>query len=166
MTNCYDATQVLTVAGNGSTFLVENGGSVTLIAGSSILITDGTHVYSGGYRHGLITTTGNYCGATSNPLVASQQNEDNIGVELVTKPQFIKIYPNPTTDMVIVELLEKGASKTAIVTVYNMQGARLLQKTINSEPKFQFSLLGKPDGIYMLQVQSGDRSEIAKVVKH
>ena len=166
VTNCYDATQVLTVAGNGNTFLVENSGSVTLVAGSSILLMEGTRVYSGGYLHALITTTGNYCGATSNPLVASQQNEDNLGIEPVTKPQFIKIYPNPTTDMVIVELLASGTKTTAILTVYNMQGGRLLQKTINGEPKFEFSLLGKPDGIYIVQVQSNERSEIAKVVKH
>ena len=166
VTNCYDATQVLTVAGNGNTFLVENGGNVTLVAGNSILLMEGTRVYSGGYLHAYITTTNNYCGATSNPLVASQQNEDNTGIVPLTKPQFIKIYPNPTTDMVIIELLEVGTNTTAIVTVYNMQGAKLLQKTINGEPKFQFSLLGKPDGIYMVQVQSEEKSAIAKVVKH
>jgi len=166
VTNCYDATQVLTVAGNGAIFLVENGGSVTLVAGGSILLMEGTKVNSGGYLHGFITTNGHYCGSLSNPLVANQQNEDNVGIEPVTNPRFIRIYPNPTTDLVTVEIMAEWTAPSAIISVYNMQGIRLLQKTINGEPKFQFSLSGKPDGIYMVQVQSSEHSEIAKVVKH
>jgi len=166
MTTCYDATQVLTVAGNGTTFLVESGGSVTLVAGSSILLLEGTTVNSGGYLHGYITTNDTYCGTMLNPLVANLVDEQALGVETVVKNQFIKVYPNPTTDMVIVELMEAGTTTTANITVYSMQGGKLLQKTINNESKFQFSLAGKPVGIYLVHVQSGERSEIAKVVKN
>jgi Secretion system C-terminal sorting domain len=166
VTTCYDAQQILTVAGNGTTFLVESGGNVTLVAGSSILLLEGTTVNSGGYFHGYITTNGTYCGTMLNPLVANNQNEQTLGVETVVKKQFIKIYPNPTTDMVIVELMEAGTTTTANITVYSMQGGKLLQKTLNNESKFQFSLSGKPVGIYLVHVQSGDRSEIAKVVKN
>ena len=162
-TTCYDATQVLTVAGNGTTFLVENGGNVTLVAGSSIHLLDGTKVNSGGYLHAYITTNGNYCGSPFNPLVAAIQ--DTIGFEAV-KDQMIKIYPNPTTDMVIVELIEAVTPATAVISVYNMQGEKLLQKTINGESQFQFSLSDKPVGIYIVHVQSDKRSEIAKVIKH
>jgi len=166
VTTCYDATQVLTVAGNGTTFLVESGGSVTLVAGSSILLLEGTTVNSGGYLHGYITTNDTYCGTMLNPLVANLVDEQALGVETVVKNQFIKVYPNPTTDMVIVELMEAGTTTTANITVYSMQGGKLLQKTINNESKFQFSLSGKPVGIYVVHVQSGERSEIAKVVKN
>ena len=166
VTTCYDAQQILTVAGNGTTFLVESGGNVTLVAGSSILLLEGTTVSSVGYLHGYITTNGTYCGTLLNPLVANNQNEQALGVETVVKNQFIKVYPNPTTDMVIVELMEAGTTTTANITVYSMQGGKLLQKTINNESKFQFSLSGKPVGIYVVHVQSGERSEIAKVVKN
>jgi hypothetical protein len=47
-----------------------------------------------------------------------------------------------------------------------MQGEKLLQKTINGESQFQFSLSDKPVGIYIVHVQSDKRSEIAKVIKH
>ncbi|MFH1159929.1 MAG: T9SS type A sorting domain-containing protein [bacterium] len=166
VTNCYDATQVLTVAGNGTTFLVENGGNVTLVAGSKILLLAGAKVNSGGYLHAYITTNNTYCGSVPNNLVANLENEETLGVETVVKNHFIKIYPNPTTDIVIVELMEAGATTTANITVYSMHGGKLLQRTINGESKFQFSLSGKPVGIYMVHVQSGDRSEIAKVVKN
>ncbi|MEI7981564.1 MAG: T9SS type A sorting domain-containing protein [Bacteroidota bacterium] len=165
-TTCYDAQQILTVAGGGNTFLVENNGYVTLVAGLKISMLDGTKVNSGGYLRGYITTTSTFCGTMFAPLVANNQNEQSLGVETVVKNQFIKVYPNPTTDIVIVELMEAGLATVANVTVYSMQGGKLLQKTINGESKLQFSLLGKPVGIYMVHVQSGDRSEIAKVVKN
>jgi hypothetical protein len=46
-----------------------------------------------------------------------------------------------------------------------MQGGKLFQRNINGEKQYQFSLLGKPAGIYMVHVQSGERSEITKVIK-
>ncbi len=166
ITTCYDATQVLTVAGSGTTFLVENNGNVTLVAGSKISMLYGTKVNSGGYLLGRITTTGSFCGSSLNPLVASLQNEQALGVETLVKNQFIKVYPNPTTDIVIVELVEAGLATVANVTVYSMQGGRLYQKDLIGESKYQFSLSGKPVGIYMVRVQAGDKSEIAKVVKN
>lgn len=165
VTNCYDATDVLTVAGNGNTFLVENGGSVTLVAGNKILILPGATVESGGYLHGYITTTNDYCGSVPNNLVANLEKDATLPVEFLETPSFIKIYPNPTTDIVIVELIDVGENATANITVYNMQGGKLLQKPFNGESKFQFSLFGKPVGIYMVHVQSGERMEVAKVVK-
>jgi len=163
---CYDATQVLTVAGNGTTFLVESGGNVTLVAGAKILLLDGAKVNSGGMLHGYITSNGIYCGASVNPLVANNQNGETVGVEATSANRFIRIYPNPTTDLVVVELIDAGGDATAHVTVYSMVGGKLLQKSLNGESRFQFSLEGRPVGIYMVHVQSGERSEVAKVVKN
>jgi hypothetical protein len=166
-TICFDATQMLTVAGNGNTFLIENGGSVTLIAGNNIFLLPGTTVQNGGYLHGYITTDNNYCGSIiSNMLVANLEKDVSLPVELLGKNHFIKIYPNPTADIVIVELIESGTNTTTNITVYNIQGRKLLQQTTNGELKYQFSLSGKPNGLYMVHVQSGDRSEIAKVIKN
>jgi hypothetical protein len=67
---CFSATQTITVAGNGSTFTVENGGSVTLIAGSNIICLPGVKVVPGGYLHGYITQNNTYCGGVSPPIVA------------------------------------------------------------------------------------------------
>jgi hypothetical protein len=165
VTNCYDATQVLTVAGPGKTFIVENNGSVTLVAGIRISMLPGTKVYPGGYLHAYITTDGTYCGSSKNPFVATLENGEATGIETTIKNKMITVYPNPTSDLVIVELLENDASGMANVTVYNIQGSKLLQKTINGGSGFQFSLSGKPVGVYMVHVQSGNKSEIAKIIK-
>jgi hypothetical protein len=166
MATCYDATQVLTVAGGGTTFIVENNGIVTLIAGAKISMLAGTKVTSSGYLLGRITTDGNYCETLLNPLVASTLNEQALGVQTVAKNQFVKIYPNPTTDVAIVELVDGVSSGVADVIVYSMHGGKLYQKQMNGESRFQFSLLGKPTGIYIIRIQSGNRCEIAKIVKY
>ncbi len=163
LTTCYDAQQILTVAGNGTTFIVENGGSVSLVAGNKISILNGAKVYSGGYLHGYITTTGDFCGSMLAPLVATNQTGETVGMEELEKTPLIKVYPNPTSDMVIVEVV--GTTEDASITVYSMLGGRLYQKQLKGDNKYQFSLSGKPVGIYMVRVQAGDQSEIAKVVK-
>jgi len=106
VTTCYDATQVLTVAGNGNTFVVENGGNVTLIAGSKILILLGATVNSGGYLYAYITTNATYCGSKDSPLVENPGKEILLPVEN-PKSHWIKIYPNPTNGYVTLGIKQK-----------------------------------------------------------
>jgi len=161
---CADAVQTLMIAGNGTSYLVQNGGSVTHIAGQNILYEPGTKVESGGYMHGYISTT--YCSPYAHPLAPSITDSIEAPPFLPnTANSFFRIYPNPTPDNFIVEILDAGNNKSAEITVYNMQGGKLMQKTISGELKYQFSLLGKPEGIYLVKVQSGERVEIGKVVK-
>ncbi|MCX6268380.1 MAG: PKD domain-containing protein [Bacteroidetes bacterium] len=65
---CFSAIQTITVAGDGTLFAVQNGGSATLIAGHNILILPGVSVDSGGYLHGYITSDNVYCGGISPPV--------------------------------------------------------------------------------------------------
>lgn len=162
-TTCYDAQQILTVARNGTTFIVENGGNVTLVAGNKISILNGAKVYAGGYLHGYITTNGTFCGTMLAPLVATTENKELVGFEEAVKNQLIRIYPNPTTDIVVVELVD--AKMNANVTVYSMVGGKLYQKELKGETRYQFSLSGRSVGVYMVHVQSGDKSEIAKIIR-
>lgn len=82
--------QILTVAGGGNTFIVENNWSITLVAGLKISMLNGTKVNNGGYLKGYITTNGTFCGTMLNPLVASNENKEVMGIETVVKNQFIK----------------------------------------------------------------------------
>ncbi|MCX6277411.1 MAG: T9SS type A sorting domain-containing protein [Bacteroidetes bacterium] len=166
VTTCYDATQVLTVAGNGTTFLVENGGSVTFVAGGKISLLAGAKVNSGGYLHGYITANNTFCGSAANPIVAKAENSSELGVESIVQNRFIKVYPNPTTDIVVVELMGMDANAMTNITVYTLQGKQILEKTMTGDVKFRFSLSGKPVGMYLVHVQAGEKSEIAKVVKN
>jgi hypothetical protein len=167
VTNCYDATEVLTIAGNGNFFFVDNNASVTLVAGNRISILPGARVFSGGYLHGYITTNDSYCDTTMNSPVTNPVNEDQeltTRIEEVTNP-FFKIYPNPTTDIVILEFTQHGSPSMAWVAIYNMSGKQILQQALSGETKHQFSLSAQPVGIYVIQVRLDDRMQVAKIVK-
>jgi hypothetical protein len=167
VTNCYDAEQHLTVAGNGTSFIVENGGFVTLIAGNMISMLPGTMVSAGGYLHGYITESGNFCSTPVLPIAANHPDGagESLDVAHPVQNQWIKIYPNPTADFVILEISQNENTDNIKVTMYNMLGKIILQQVLSGEVKHQLSLSGQPTGIYMLQVKADGRSEIAKIVK-
>jgi len=75
------------------------------------------------------------------------------------------VYPNPASDIVTVELMQSGMHQDAMLSVYNMQGKKLMQHAMNGEPHFRFSLSGEPSGLYLVQIQLGNLSEIARIVK-
>ena len=162
---CYDAVQVLTLAGNGSTFLVENGGSVTLIAGIRISLLAGTKVNTGGYMLAKISM--DFCSSQLNPLVMNPTNTDN---KISPEPQpddlpWIKIYPNPTDDIVFLEFSQNGNPLSASLTILNMQGQTVSKQVLHDEGKYRLSLSGLPVGVYVIHVNSESRTAIAKIVK-
>jgi hypothetical protein len=166
MTRCYDATEVLTVGGSGYNFNVASGGSVTLVAGQKISMLPGVSVALGGYLHGYISTDGTYCGSMMNPLVSNPTKEIEVLSEIMpANDQFIKIYPNPTADIVIVEFLNYDPGSPLNIEIYNMNGQLIISKSLTGITKQQFSLAGLPVGIYMVHARSDSRSEIAKIVK-
>lgn len=164
-TTCYDAVQILTIAGDGNTFLVEDGGSVTLIAGVKISLLPGVTVNSGGYLLAKISTE--FCNTLLNPLVL---NPESLGNELLSireedPASLIRIYPNPTEDAFILEFTGEQASAGAVVNIYTLRGQTILTQTLGSGLPYRVSLAGQPVGIYVVQVRTEERVEVAKVVK-
>ncbi|MCX6303596.1 MAG: carboxypeptidase regulatory-like domain-containing protein [Bacteroidetes bacterium] len=161
---CYDATQTITVAGGGTTFIVSNGGSVTMIAGVNIDYLQGTRVYAGGYMHGKIAPGGPWCGVKSASFVEAGAGEDEKNPTVAVKPEF-RIYPNPTNDKFNLELTGRIQAEPVRVEIYGMRGEMVLSKTLPGERIHEFSLSGKPAGIYFIKVAAGETVMTAKLVK-
>lgn len=68
--HCFSATQTITVAGGETTFVVQDGGSATLIAGRNIIYLPGARCDSGGYMRGYITLDNIYCGGIVPPMIS------------------------------------------------------------------------------------------------
>jgi len=51
------------------------------------------------------------------------------------------------------------------VDVYSIQGEKLLTKLLNGERKHEFSLSGRPAGLYFIHVRCGADSETKKIIK-
>jgi hypothetical protein len=164
---CFNATQVITVAGNGTPFEVQNGGSATFVAGQMIHFLPGTTVVPGGYLHGFITENDQYCGQLPNPAVTALVSEDETttAVPEFVNSQSIRLYPNPTTGIFVVEL--KGDSLAAMTKaeIFSMSGVKLQTITLPNERKHEFSVATFVPGIYFIHVYTNERSEILKFVK-
>jgi len=166
--NCYDATQNLSVAGNGNLFVVDDGGSVSLIAGNSIVLFPGTLVNPGGYLVAMITPSGNYC---SNPLSPVASNPDNHAIQtpaasFVPNGPSVHLYPNPTSGICNLTVNQPGPPSEIRVAIYNMNGKPVVQELLAKTSNGTFSLSAQPAGMYFLHVHSGNASTVVKVLKN
>ncbi|MEI7982717.1 MAG: T9SS type A sorting domain-containing protein, partial [Bacteroidota bacterium] len=164
-TNCYNASQTITVAGNETTFTVQNGGSATMIAGQNILYLPNTTVQSGGYMWGYIAPSGPYCVNPSIPVVVNEEKIIEATKSVSKEQSSIKIYPNPTTGNFILELPLDIQTEKVQVEVYGIWGKKVLTTTLNGERKHEFSLSDKPTGVYFIRLVSGDKTETLKIIK-
>ncbi|MCX6307044.1 MAG: T9SS type A sorting domain-containing protein, partial [Bacteroidetes bacterium] len=162
-TQCFDAVQTITVAGNGSTFTVQNSGHVTMIAGQKISYLPGTLVMPGGFMHGYITTTGQYCNNRTPSIPAVAENQEPAKVEDLQP--FFKLYPNPTDGLFVLELYGSGPVENTRVEIFSMTGEKLFATDLTGGMKYHLSLTGKPAGIYLLHVISGKKSETTRIIK-
>ena len=110
--------------------------------------------------NGSIASGGPWC---TQPMVAviAGTNETQKGMD----QQFYRIYPNPTTGAFMLELYGKNAAEKYLVEIYDMKGERMLSNELAGERKHEFSLSGKPVGIYVIRVISNKNSGTTRIIK-
>ncbi|MCX6266308.1 MAG: T9SS type A sorting domain-containing protein [Bacteroidetes bacterium] len=160
---CYNATQTIEVAGSGTSFVVQNGGMATMIAGQNILYLPGTKVDSGGYLLGYITTTANYCNNPTPPMAPVAIGESDIPSG--SEASFFNIYPNPSNGVFFLEANGAAEFSNVRAEVLNMQGTRVTSFLLNHERKHQLSLSDRPAGVYFIRLISETMTETAKIIK-
>jgi hypothetical protein len=158
---CYDALETLTFAGEGTSFVVSGGSSVEMIAGLNILYLPGTRVMSGAYMHGRIAPVGPFCLPSAIKAVEGLENEFPVASE----HSFFRIYPNPTTGVFSLELYGIDNSSELQVEIYGLLGEFMLSKNLQGQRKYEFSLAGKPNGVYFIRVVSGRFAGTGKIIK-
>ncbi|MDP1622422.1 MAG: T9SS type A sorting domain-containing protein [Bacteroidales bacterium] len=165
---CFDATNTITVAGGGTTFVVQAGASATMIAGVKISFLYGTTVLPGGYMHGYITTTNNYCGGLPKAMVATvyeggEQEGEELANSMLSTSMFA-IYPNPASVAVTVFSKDVILPGKVQVEMYDLRGDRIFSASYTGERKHEFTLNGLPPGLYFVKLATGDRVESFKLV--
>lgn len=166
LTLCFDASNTVTVAGGGTTFTVQSGGSATMIAGVKISYLYGTTVQSGGYMHGYITTSNTYCGGPPKSIVAAtgeEQGTGETGFDLTAAGRF-KVYPNPTNGTFVLADKAGVAPEAVSVDIFDMRGGRIQSVRYQFDRTHTFDLSGLPAGLYFVQVTSEGRVESFKLV--
>lgn len=76
----------------------------------------------------------------------------------------IKIYPNPTTDNIKIDLLSNSDLLPVMLKIFNMQGKLLITKTI-TEDKSNIDLQMLATGTYILQYVSSNLKGALKIIK-
>jgi hypothetical protein len=160
---CFGALQTIYVAGNGTTFDIQNGGRATMVAGQNIRFLPGTKVLSGGYLHGYIAPSGPFCNVTlpNNPSFNTFGDEVLQGNTL----GFYHVYPNPTTGSFFLELNDLDEQAVLRTEIYGMHGEHLFSALLKDQGRYELSLAGKPSGVYFLRVITGKHAGISKIIK-
>ncbi|MEI6435494.1 MAG: T9SS type A sorting domain-containing protein [Bacteroidota bacterium] len=165
-TDCFSAVQTITVAGGGTFFSVPNSGSATLIAGVSIICLPGTKIDSGGYFLGYITPDGVYCGMAPPPMVSLIKEEtETLSTAINHAPEnILKIYPNPSTGLVTIEITNPVKMNLRI-DISDMTGRGIFSAIRNNPHVFEQLDLGKfPAGFYVVRLTSGNVVRTSKLV--
>ena len=166
ISKCYNATQTITVAGNGTSFLIQNGGNATLIAGQKILFKPGASVKNGGHMHARITNTGSYCVTLPASLIHAQILEMATAKDDFANSNLIGVYPNPTTGKFKLRLNNKEISGTVVVRVFTIFGNEIENFESADLNTFDFTLSDQPDGIYLISVLMGSQIITEKIIKY
>ena len=160
-TQCYDATNTITVAGNGNSFIVNGDSRATFIAGQKISFMPGTRVLETGYLFGYISTD-SYCNFTppALPAVAAGEEETPFSFGQAS----FTIFPNPTNDNFTI--VQKGDKEYSNVTieVYGILGDKVLFSHMVGEKKHEFVTSALPAGLYFVKVVADDYTESIKLI--
>jgi hypothetical protein len=164
---CLDAVESITIAGEGTHFNVQNGGSVVLIAGQKINFLPGSVIHSGGYLHGYITTDGSYCSTTKDePVTDSEVSPPGIDpISGQTPTPVFSVYPNPTKGELTLELPFGYPSEPVHLTIRGMCGDQILSRELYGEKKYMVTLPNAPPGLYFVQIVTARSSDILKIIK-
>jgi hypothetical protein len=165
MDTCFSATENIIA----TDFVVLNGGRITLVAGEKILLKPGTIVESGGYLHAFIDLTETYC-LNHVPLIAPEEIGDSntfhwLNVQHESAKQFYKLFPNPTTGRLTLELNKAIEPDEMTVEIYSMLGERILQTQLDGQQQYEFDLSSRPGGVYLVRIVRGEEVGVEKVVK-
>jgi len=171
-TECYNAQNTITVAGDGTSVVFESGSSATLIAGYSICFLPGFHAQNGSYMSAIITTTGTFCDGMPEqviveytaPMVHKSENiepEKEIQNDAKDEPS-LRVYPNPTRGETRFEL--NNFSKPVYIRIFNSNGVLVeeIKEVAAPTPTLQLSHLRK--GLYFVCVGNSNYRTTRKLV--
>jgi hypothetical protein len=165
-TECFNASQTITVAGDETNVIVESGASVNFIAGQNIRFLPGFHAQEGSYVHGNITTTNEYCVEAAPALLAAKTTSEKETVTVVNDfreivdPEIV-VYPNPNNGAFTIDFRNfEGETR---VMLFNSIG-QLVQDEITNQAKLRMSVPSLGSGIFFIKAVNAGKQFSRKIV--
>jgi hypothetical protein len=158
---CFEASQTITLAGDGSTFTVSDGGSATLVAGQNILMKPGTHFENGSSVHAYIDFTGLYC-----DIPTAKSSPESVSDEVIPEKEgFFRVYPNPTPGRFTLEMKSNEMGGNVRVEIFSLMGERVLKSELPLMKQYQFDLSNRQPGLYLIKVMQGTDIGYFKLIR-
>ena len=166
VTDCYDATAVLTTGGAGTSFLVQPGGSATLVAGQKVVMLPTTKAEQGGYLHAYVSTDGFYCLAPplSKPVIAGNPASGSALSGDRADPGSLIIFPNPSQGSIALIIPETAKDRPAQLDVFDFTGRMIRQGLQVAKTAPVIDLGGEPSGIYLVRLTSEGKTWTSRVI--
>ena len=89
-----------------------------------------------------------------------------VGVEEYDGNSALKVFPNPTHDVLWIDMPEEPAHEVWSLHVFDLSGALVLQESSRGSTTVQLSLASLQNGMYVLQVSNGNKRYSQRIVKH
>lgn len=160
---CFDAIETILVAGNGTTFTVEQGAAATFVAGLKILFLPGTLAMEGCMMRAYITTEGVYCN-TPSAVAANQPGGINDRPELADfEVTPVKIYPNPTQGWVNI-VVNFTSSSGIFCNIFNTENRCVIKNKHLISGFNNIDLSELPKGIYYIRITEQSNTYLYKVL--
>lgn len=167
---CFGATQIIIVGEIGAPYLMQQGSNAVMIAGERIVFKPQTTIHPGSYLHAYIAPAGPFCDfqmkhflESENIIAGTGQNENQ--PETTFDELLFRLYPNPTSGPLHIDLFITSSSLTPVLEVYDMLGNRVEVVYLNNQPRQTISLSGLPRGIYIVCVTSGELRKYERIIK-
>ncbi len=161
---CYNATDTITVAGGTTIFNILPGAGATIIAGGAIYFLPNTTVHESGYLHGyIVPPEGPFCGWPASPMPSSAGGPAPSASG--TGHSWARIYPNPATDKVIIDIQGSDPTEKVQVDIFGTLGEHVYTGKFSGSNTYEVSLSGKPAGLYVFLLKTSSRSASVRVIK-
>ncbi|MCB0844311.1 MAG: T9SS type A sorting domain-containing protein [Bacteroidetes bacterium] len=106
-----------------------------------------------------------FWGCIQDITIYEEVEENPDAAEDLLDPQTIKVYPNPASDFVNIEIEPEYLGKTEL-TLYSLQGQRLHRQSVNQITE-RISIGHLPQGTYILMVKHADGRRLSqRIVKY
>jgi hypothetical protein len=188
---CFNAQQIITVAGNGSYFEVMSGGSATLIAGQKISMLPGTTIHGGAWFHAYITENDLFCddlrtivdaieddpgcivaenNAYETPEPGKRAYKEEVELSPPQPPDDValafRVFPNPSKGIFNIEIFGFEKNNDIRVEAFNIVGVKVLEVNLHGAGLHQLDMSGHDTGMYVIRVSNGREVKTERLVKN
>jgi len=107
-----------------------------------------------------------YSGTAPDVGAFEYDNGSSLSLELEYDDSNFKMYPNPTTSIVTVELSTLGSDNITNLSILNVLGSTLYNSSIDHKKVVEFDMKDLPNGVYLLKINTESKAMIKRIVKN